>query len=336
MALSSQTETSDGTLVLLDVSIEYFNRLEITVLFDGVPTVTGWSWVGATDKKIAFSPAVPNGVVVKLQRQTSAVEARHSFTGGAAFIPQVLDENFTQIVRVAQEVQEGAFPLEDLFNDLNMNSNTVTNLRDAVAPQEPVTKSQFDAAIAGVDQDAADAEAARIAAEAARDASIVAKDASVAAKVSAEAVAATAVQAALDADADALAANSALNSLLNAIGVTVQAYDADTAKTDVAQNFTAPQRSALQTDNDGSFDLALKQNFFCTTAGALTLTFTNHASGLSGSVVFVNASNHTVSAHATTKLVASDLAKLSATGTYRIDYLSNGTNAYCSVVGPYA
>lgn len=119
------------------------------------------------------------------------------------------------------------------------------------------------------------------------------------------------------------------------IGVSVQAYDANTAKTNVAQNFTLPQRSALLTDNDGSFDLAVKQNFKCTTAGAVTLTFANQADGLSGSVIFVNASNHTVSAHANTKLTAADLSKLSVTGTYRIDYLSNGTNAYCSVVGAY-
>lgn len=120
-----------------------------------------------------------------------------------------------------------------------------------------------------------------------------------------------------------------------AIGTTVQAYDANTAKTDVAQNFTLPQRSALLTDNDGSFDLAAKQNFKCTTAGAVTLTFTSQADGLSGSIIFVNSSNHTVSAHANTKLTAADLSKLSATGTYRIDYLSDGTNAYCSVVGAY-
>ena len=119
------------------------------------------------------------------------------------------------------------------------------------------------------------------------------------------------------------------------IGVSVQAYDANTAKTNVAQNFTLPQRSALLTDNDGSFDLAAKQNFKCTTAGAVTLTFTNQADGLSGSIIFVNAGNHTVSAHANTKLTASDLAKLSGTGTYRIDYLSDGTNAYCSVIGSY-
>lgn len=119
------------------------------------------------------------------------------------------------------------------------------------------------------------------------------------------------------------------------LGVTVQPYDAATAKTDTAQNFTAPQRSALLTDNDGSFDLSAKQNFKCTPAGAITLTFTGQASGVSGAVILVNSGGHTISAHTNTKLAATDLTRLSVAGTYRIDYLSDGTNAYCSVTGAF-
>lgn len=147
----------------------------------------------------------------------------------------------------------------------------------------------------------------------------------------------TGLQEALDGKATAAQGTKADSALQDSdIGSSVQAYDAATTKTDVAQNFTLPQRSALLTDNDGSFDLSAKQNFKCTTAGNLTLTFTNHVDGLSGSVIFINSSNHTISAHANTKLTAADLAKLSASGTYRIDYLSDGTNAYCSVVGSYS
>jgi hypothetical protein len=107
------------------------------------------------------------------------------------------------------------------------------------------------------------------------------------------------------------------------------------AKTDATNNFTVPQRSALLPDNDANFDLSAKQNFSCTPTGSATLTFTNQADGLSGSIIFVNGSNYAISAHANTKILATDLTKISTTGTYRIDYLSNGTNAYCSVVGPY-
>lgn len=97
-----------------------------------------------------------------------------------------------------------------------------------------------------------------------------------------------------------------------------------------ATNFTLPQRSALLTDNDGSFDLSAKQNFKCTPTAGATLTFTNQADGLSGSVVLVNGSNYAIAAHANTKISATALTRISASGTYRVDYISDGTFCYCT------
>lgn len=117
------------------------------------------------------------------------------------------------------------------------------------------------------------------------------------------------------------------------IGTTVQAYDVDTAKTDVAQNFTAPQRSAPLTDNDLSFDLSAKQNFTSTPTGAATLTFTNLQAGQSGSIILVNTTNYVISKASTTKTDASFLSTVSATGTYRLSYYCDGTNVYVSTTG---
>lgn len=116
-----------------------------------------------------------------------------------------------------------------------------------------------------------------------------------------------------------------------AIGTDVQAYDADTAKTDVAQTFTVSQRGSITTDDDGSFSQSATNNFFCTPAGALAITFTNHTAGQSGLILFVNGGNYAITAAATTYIAAADLTKLSASGTYLIAYLDNGTNAYCTV-----
>jgi len=72
------------------------------------------------------------------------------------------------------------------------------------------------------------------------------------------------------------------------IGVTVQGYDADTAKTDLAQTFTAGQRGEVTTLTDGaniSVDLAASNNFSATLAGNRTLDNpTNIVAGQSGSI----------------------------------------------------
>ena len=93
------------------------------------------------------------------------------------------------------------------------------------------------------------------------------------------------------------------------------------------QTWTGSQRGTLVTDNDGSFDQDGGNNFFCTPAGNITLTFTNHTSGQSGYILFVN-SGHTISLAGTTKGDANLATTLTTAGTYLVSYLDNGTNAY--------
>ena len=72
------------------------------------------------------------------------------------------------------------------------------------------------------------------------------------------------------------------------IGTDVQAYDADTAKTDVAQSFTAAQRGAISALTDGSTitpDFAVANNFSVTLGGNRTLANpSNLTAGQSGSI----------------------------------------------------
>ena len=112
------------------------------------------------------------------------------------------------------------------------------------------------------------------------------------------------------------------------IGSTVQGYDADTAKTDVAQTFTISQRGTVTTDNDLSFNMATTNNFKCTPTGTGSLTFTNITSGQSGFILLVNSGGYTISAAATTKVSTTALATISAAGTYLLSYFSDGTNVY--------
>ena len=75
------------------------------------------------------------------------------------------------------------------------------------------------------------------------------------------------------------------------VGTTVQAFDADTAKTDTAQTFTAAQRGTITTLTPGTTvtpDLAVSNNFSLTPVQNTTIANpTNITAGQSGSIFIV-------------------------------------------------
>jgi hypothetical protein len=75
------------------------------------------------------------------------------------------------------------------------------------------------------------------------------------------------------------------------VGTTVQAFDADTAKTDVAQTFTAAQRGTITTLTSGATvtpDFAASNNYTLTLGQNLTIANpTNLTAGQSGSIFLV-------------------------------------------------
>ena len=103
-----------------------------------------------------------------------------------------------------------------------------------------------------------------------------------------EEVTCTAAGRALIDDADAAAQRTTLGVV---IGTDVQAYDADTAKTDVVQSFTAAQRGEVTTLTDAAtiaVDFADSNNFTVTLGGNRTLgNPTNQVAGQSGSLFVV-------------------------------------------------
>jgi hypothetical protein len=75
------------------------------------------------------------------------------------------------------------------------------------------------------------------------------------------------------------------------VGVDVQAYDADTAKLDVAQTFTAAQVGSTQTASitgSTTLDFSVYQNFVLTLTGTVTLANpTTETAGQSGFITFI-------------------------------------------------
>ena len=114
----------------------------------------------------------------------------------------------------------------------------------------------------------------------------------------------------------------------------IAALFAETAKTADLQTFTASQRGTVTTDNDVSFDMNVTNNFRSTPTATGALTFTNITSGQSGNIHLVQTVPYAITAAATTKISTSDLAKISAIGTYWISYYCyDGTNVIVSCSG---
>lgn len=107
----------------------------------------------------------------------------------------------------------------------------------------------------------------------------------------------------------------------------------NTAFINVAQTFTTSQRDTVTTDNDGSFDMNVTNNFKCTPTATFALTFTNITAGQSGYVLLVNTGGYVVTAAATTKVGATFLSTVSTAGTYLVSYFSDGTSVYCTASG---
>jgi len=152
---SVQVETSDGTLQRVVLGIDFLNKTDIHVytsegsdeLVEGVD----YTWDG--DVAIDFPGALLNGVVVTLIRRTENTLMLNVYAGGAPFLRESLDENFEQILFLAQEASEAGITT-DFYRSLNMHGNQVKNMGDPTAAQDAATKAYVDseaAVLAAVD-----------------------------------------------------------------------------------------------------------------------------------------------------------------------------------------
>lgn len=244
MSYSIQRATSTGFLNSLALSIQFVDRDDIhvyvnDVLMSNVPGQTTHTWGWASDTVISITPNVPNGNVVLVRRITKKDKLYHNFNAGAVFRDKTVDENFLQVLYIAQEAIEGG-TAADYYNDLDLhgyvirNSGTATQTNDLVSfgqyrsdslgayANRLVTESARTEAVnaSGASQAASNQSvAARDIAQAASVSSIAARDSAESAKTTAIAAKDTAVSAASTAEghknAAGVSANSANSSYLN-------------------------------------------------------------------------------------------------------------------------
>ena len=252
MAFSTQRAVSDGTLILLGVSIGYIKQADIGVFYNGLPAGAGtWSWVGTTTN-IAFSPAVPAGVEVLLARTTQIDKIINRFTAGAGFTNQSMDTDFQQVLYLNQEAVEGS-ALTDVFSDVDFHGFKVRNVGTATDSGDAVSLGQYQADALGASafKDAAAASAS--AALTSQNAALVSQNAAL---VSQNASAASAVTSGNSASASGTSASNSDASRVAAVAAQAAAVAARTGAETALDNFDDRYLGSKSTDptldNDGN------------------------------------------------------------------------------------
>lgn len=215
-----------------------------------------------------------------------------------------LNANFDAIVQAIENTisRDGTSP-NSMSGNLDMNSNRILNLPAPTSDNEPITRAYlgvldnnaYDASVAAAAsaEDAADSAAAAAASAASLDTTNLLNKNNNLSELASPSTAltnlgGTTVGKAVFIAVDAAAARTAIGTVIN---TDVQAYDANTAKTNVVQSFSVAQRGSAtaltSTSASIAVNLALANNFTHTFTENTTLANpTNITAGQCGTIVF--------------------------------------------------
>lgn len=153
-----QTEVSDGTLHVINVGLQYFGQNDISVYLNlgDTPLVEGtdYQWTSSTAITFLAGGVFPGGIVpagdsIVLRRRTEDDTMLNVLDGGAPFNRFTLDENFRQLLFLAQEFTEGV-GLNEIRQNLNMHDYRIVNVGDPTAPKDAANKHYIDDLIAAL------------------------------------------------------------------------------------------------------------------------------------------------------------------------------------------
>ena len=144
MAVTQNQYTGNGSTVLFSFTFPYLVSTDVKVKVDGTDT-TAYTLANATTVQMNAAPA--NGAVVIVYRNTDNDNKKATFYPGSAIKAEDLNNDFDQILYVAQEVDNNALNslgTSPMQGNLSMGNNKLTNLATPTAGTDAANKTYVD------------------------------------------------------------------------------------------------------------------------------------------------------------------------------------------------
>lgn len=155
MALTFQTEVSDGVRTTYPVSFDFLSQAYVYVYVgdhSGYQVQVSYVWASSTTIEVTNLTELPAGTEFFIRRVVPRDDLVYTFAD-KSIRGALVDAENTHILHLVQEFIDGFVSLGELqsfFTNIDMNNSRITNLADAVAPQDAVNLRTVETLIAVV------------------------------------------------------------------------------------------------------------------------------------------------------------------------------------------
>ena len=146
MAVTQQNYTGNGSTTNYSFTFPYLAETDVKVKLNGVTQATS-TYTFANATTISMNSAPGNGVAIIIFRDTNNDTKKATFYPGSAIKAEDLNNDFDQILYVAQEVDNNAMSTlgeDPMQGDLPMGNNKLTNLATPTAGTDGANKNYVD------------------------------------------------------------------------------------------------------------------------------------------------------------------------------------------------